>query len=63
MKINHAIETEDGEVTIQGTLEAKELALVLSVGLNYLYKQGAIPFLPKEKAEEGNLQPLSDTVQ
>ena len=63
MKINQAIETEDGNVTIQGTIEGTELALVLSVGLNYLYQQGAIPFLSKEKAEEGSLFPESETVQ
>lgn len=69
MKINQAIETPDGSVTIQGELTSEETGLVLSIGLNYLYQQGAIPFLvnkedqAKAQADTEALTPKNVTVQ
>ena len=70
MKIHEAIETPEGSVTIQGELNPQELGLVLSIGLNYLMQQGAIPFLVKqedrEKAQADTdqlIHPASDVIK
>jgi hypothetical protein len=58
MLINKSIETEEGTVKFEGTLEPKELDLVLQVGLNYLLQQGALPFTLDDvgEADESNIQ-------
>lgn len=63
MKIDHAIETENGTVNIQGSLDEKELSLVIAVGLNYLFQQGAIPFISSDKVEGNTVTPGNETVQ
>ena len=52
MKISKTIETPDGGIQFEGELNSDELDVILSVGLNYLYQQGAIPFkvLPEKAA-------------
>lgn len=52
MLINEAIQTENGTVQIKGELSPQELGLVLSLGLNLLYQQGAIPFLVNKEDQE-----------
>jgi DNA-directed RNA polymerase beta subunit len=42
MRVRQVIETEEGEVTFEGTLTGKELEAVVAVGLNYLLKVGAM---------------------
>ena len=69
MKIDQAIQTPDGTVQIKGELSPEETGLVLSIGLNYLYQQGAIPFLvnkedqEKAQADTDALVPEGVTVQ
>lgn len=47
MKINHAVEKEDGSVVFQGVLEGKELAFVIEMGLECLIEAGVVPFVAK----------------
>lgn len=61
MLINEAIQTENGTVQIKGELSPQELGLVLSLGLNILYQQGAIPFL-KNKEDQEKAQATTDSV-
>ena len=56
--INKTIETEEGTVKFEGTLEQKELDLVIQIGLNYLLKHGALPFTMYDDVEEAD-----DTLQ
>lgn len=44
IKVKNSIETEEGTIQFEGEISSEELDLILSVGLNYLYQQGAIPF-------------------
>lgn len=44
MKVKKSLETPDGTVEFEGELNQDEVDLILSVGLNYLLQQGAIPF-------------------
>lgn len=44
MKVDKIIETPSGEIHFQGTLSPEEVEVVVSVGLNFLVQQGAIPF-------------------
>ena len=57
------LETPDGSVTFEGELNAEELELILSVGLNFLLQQGAIPFkvLP-EKDQIKLVQPIGEGI-
>ena len=50
MKVKKSLETPEGKVEFEGEISQEELDLVLTVGLNYLLQQGAIPFkiLPAE---------------
>ena len=43
MKVKKSLETPDGTVVFEGEISPDELDLILSVGLNYLLQQGAIP--------------------
>lgn len=45
MKVNHAVEKEDGSVVFQGVLEGKELAFVIEMGLECLIEAGVVPFV------------------
>lgn len=49
MLIKKSIELENGNVEFSGELSQEELDLVLTLGLNHLLKQGAIPFSSKYK--------------
>jgi hypothetical protein len=52
LKVKKSLETPDGTVSFEGELSSEELDLILSVGLNYLLQQGAIPLkiLPSKDA-------------
>lgn len=58
MQINHVIEKADGSVVFQGVLEGKELQLVLEVGINTLFAEGALPFV---SVEAKNMASIMDT--
>ncbi len=53
MKINHAVEKDDGTYVMQGTLSGNELKFIVEVGCNYLLAQGAFPFMSAEEDEDG----------
>lgn len=55
MDVNHVVETPQGDLKFQGTLSGQELAFVVEVGLNYLMKEGAIPFVSKEDRESSSI--------
>ena len=56
--INKTIETEQGTVKFEGELEAQELDLVIQLGLNFLFQQGALPF-----TTEGYIDGDEDNIQ
>jgi len=43
MKVSKTLEGPDGFVSFSGELTSEELDLIISVGLNYLLQQGALP--------------------
>ncbi len=51
MLVNKTIELADGKVEFHGELSQVELDLVLTMGLNYLLANGAIPFTSKNKED------------
>lgn len=51
MLINKSVELENGSVQFNGELSSQELDLVLTMGLNYLLANGAIPFTSKKKED------------
>lgn len=56
MRVSKTIETPDGTIQFEGELSQEELDLILSVGINFLMEQGAIPFKvmsEKKKADFG----------
>lgn len=64
IKISKTIETEDGKVEFQGEVNQDELDLIITVGLNYLFQQGAIPFRVLPEAELAKtMAPGSDSPQ
>jgi hypothetical protein len=44
VKVSKSLEGPDGSVTFEGEISPSELELIISVGLNYLMSQGALPF-------------------
>lgn len=44
MEITKVFETPEGNVKFSGTLKGQELHAVIEVGLNTLFRAGAIPF-------------------
>lgn len=50
-------------MTFQGELSAEEVDLVISVGLNWLMKEGALPMIVQADTDVASLQAPSDTVQ
>lgn len=63
MKVNKAIETDDGTVLFQGELGPEELDLILSIGLNHLLRQGAIPFQVTPEEDMASFAPGSEEKQ
>lgn len=57
MNITKTIETDEGSVTFTGELTDVELDLVLSVGLNYLLAQGALPLKKLDKMSDAHEMP------
>lgn len=51
MKISKTLETPDGTVEFSGEINQEELDFILTVGLNYLMQQGAIPFQIRKEAD------------
>lgn len=45
MDVKRVIETENGAVFFSGTLTGAELEAVITVGLNVLLENGALPYL------------------
>jgi hypothetical protein len=54
VQVNKSLETAEGTVVFEGTLEPLELDLILQVGLNYLLQEGALPFTHKDTVVEGS---------
>lgn len=62
MKISKLIETADGAVRFEGDLSADELEVVIGCGLNYLMRQGALPFKVTAPADFSSVQEGSESV-
>ena len=54
MKVSKTIQTDEGSVFFDGELSEEEADMVLGIGLNYLMKNGALPF---KIVDPGNIQP------
>lgn len=64
MQIYVKTEDNDGNIAFEGTLNQKEVELVLNVGINFLLANGAMPlFTGKEDDELGIVAPATDAVQ
>lgn len=63
MKLSKSIEGPNGIVTFTGELTSEELDLILSVGLNYLLQQGALPMKSMEESELHSFGPGSEELQ
>lgn len=63
MKINKTVETPDGSVTFAGELNPDELEMVLSVGINFLLQQGALPLKIMDVPRQVNMHKGSEEVQ
>ena len=51
MKISKTLQTPEGIVTFSGELSEVEADYIVEIGLNFLLKQGALPF--------GNIKPVN----
>ncbi len=63
MKVKKSLETPDGVVEFQGELNQDELDLILTVGLNYLLQQGAIPLRVMPETDRAKLTTGSEELQ
>lgn len=64
MEIRKAIKTPMGTVLFEGELSDEEFEFVLTVGLNELFNQGALPFHHLMNEEEaGNINVQSQEKQ
>jgi hypothetical protein len=63
LKIKKTLETEAGGVTFEGEVNQEELDLILSTGLNYLFRQGALPFKVVDDADAATLVDGSESAQ
>lgn len=63
LKIKKSIETPEGSVLFEGEINQDELDLILSVGLNFLLQQGAIPFRVSKQSELSRMVEGSDVEQ
>lgn len=63
MKVSKTIEGPDGFVTFTGELTSEELDLIISVGLNYLLQQGALPMKSMEESDLHSFAPGSEELQ
>jgi len=61
MHISKTIELSGGSVQFDGELNADELDLVLSCGLNFLFMKGALPFQIIEETKRANMQTGNET--
>lgn len=62
MELKKIIEIGEDTVEFTGTLEGEELQAVIEVGLNTLFRHGALPFqIKKEKNLASIAFPISDT--
>lgn len=55
MDVKRTIETEDGTVFFSGTLKGAELEAVITVGLNTLLQNGALPYLMESEETAAKL--------
>ena len=63
LKISKSIETTDGGVTFDGELNADELDLVISLGLNHLLLSGALPMKVMKDSDAATMSPGTETQQ
>jgi len=64
MQIKVTTEDKDGNIKFDGTLNKKEVEFVLTVGVNFLMANGALPlFTGKEDEELGIIAPSTSTAQ
>jgi hypothetical protein len=62
--VKRVFETEDGDVHFHGTLTGHELEAVITVGLNTLLQNGALPYLMENEETAVKLvMPESKTAQ
>jgi hypothetical protein len=54
MYIKKALEMEDGTLEIEGKFTPEEVQIILEVGLNTLYKTGALPFKNISRQDAAN---------
>lgn len=63
VQISKTIETPDGGVQFEGTLNAEQLDLVLTIGLGQLFKMGLIPFMAVEEEDISKVAPATEGIQ
>lgn len=63
MRVSQTLETPDGTVTFVGELSQQELDLIISVGLNFLMGQGAVPFQVQKELDFAKNLPGNETEQ
>lgn len=63
MHIKQAVETKDGGYIFEGELSGEELRVIVSIGLNYLAQQNALPFITEQTYDEKLVMPAADGVQ
>lgn len=52
MFVKNLLQTSEGTVTFEGELTEEEAQFVLTVGLNILMEQGAVPFTQDDQEED-----------
>lgn len=63
MEVNKTFEGPDGSITFQGKLSPEELDLIISVGLNFLLQQGALPIKAMEEDDMASFGNGSEELQ
>jgi hypothetical protein len=63
LKVKKSLETPNGTVVFEGEITPDELDLILSVGLNYLLQQGAIPLKVLDTKDAAKLAEGSQELQ
>ena len=63
IRIKKSLETPEGTVNFEGELSQEELDLVLSVGMNFLMQQGALPFRVMDSSNAAAIVEGNETQQ
>lgn len=64
MQIKQLIETPEGQVEFNANLDSTEVEFLLTFAINYLMRQGAIPFaVSKKEGIDTEYSPSTETHQ